>query len=220
MEYTEFWTICSANGIIMDTDQMKGIKRYHNELLYWNSKVNLISRKDEEHILDRHILHSLSILKYVNPRQKSNCLDIGTGGGLPGIPLKIARPDQKMLLVDSIHKKIKLTEMFAKHTELKGIQAICSRVELLESQAEYRKSFDYIFSRAVAKIEELLSWSINLIKPGGSFVFLKGGQLEEEIAAAQAKFGKLSFETHDINLLGCNYFQEENKKIVVCRNPL
>ncbi|MGB9912782.1 MAG: 16S rRNA (guanine(527)-N(7))-methyltransferase RsmG, partial [Candidatus Kapaibacteriota bacterium] len=119
MELTEFWTILSANGIILEVEQLKQIERFVKELTYWNDKINLISRKDIDNILENHILHSLSILKYVEIPQKANTLDVGTGGGLPGIPLKIARPDINMILIDSIAKKIKITDMLAKHTGLR-----------------------------------------------------------------------------------------------------
>ena len=96
----DFWTTCSANDIVLEKEQVDALKRYHDELIYWNAKVNMISRKDEDNVWDRHILHSLAILKYVTIRPKARVLDVGTGGGLPGIPIKIARPDLKMLLVD------------------------------------------------------------------------------------------------------------------------
>ncbi|MBK6760935.1 MAG: class I SAM-dependent methyltransferase [Ignavibacteria bacterium] len=117
MTPVDFWTTCSANNIVIDKAQVDALKRYHDELLYWNKKVNMISRKDEENVWERHILHSLTLMKYVTFPQKARVLDVGTGGGLPGLPIKIARPDLKMLLVDSIRKKTSMTDMFAQHTD-------------------------------------------------------------------------------------------------------
>ena len=215
MEFTEFWTILSANGIVLDLNQIEIFKRYHKELLYWNEKINLISRQDENNILEKHFIHSLSILKYVDIPQKARCLDIGTGGGFPGLPLKIARTDIHILLSDSIKKKITTTEMFAKHTELRNINCICGRVEDLCNNKNYLKHFDIIVSRAVAKISELIDWTLPLIKDNGKFIFLKGGDLTEEINQAKQKYNQFNFVLEDINILGCEAINMAEKKIIV-----
>jgi 16S rRNA (guanine527-N7)-methyltransferase len=216
MDFPEFWTICSANGIVLEIHQLDSIKRYHKELLYWNEKVNLISRKDEENLLERHILHSLSVHKFLEIPKKSRCLDVGTGGGLPGIPLTIVREDLRMLLVDSIAKKIKITAMLAKHTGLKFIEAMAVRAETLSADSKYRNNFDFIFARSVAKIEEVCGWVLNLIKPTAKIVFYKGGDISNEIDAAKEKFDKLHVDIIPISMRGCNWFTEQDKKLVVC----
>lgn len=215
MEWTEFWTILSANGIVLDLEQIELFKRYHKELIYWNEKINLISRQDENNILEKHFIHSLSILKYINIPNKARCLDIGTGGGFPGLPLKIARPDLHIILSDSIKKKITTTEMFAKHTELRNINCIIGRTENLCYEKKYLKYFDIIVSRAVARTIELLDWSLPLIKNTGKFIFLKGGNLDEEINQAKKKYNKLTFNILDINILGCETINTIQKKIVL-----
>jgi 16S rRNA (guanine527-N7)-methyltransferase len=215
MEFTEFWTILSANGIVLDLEQIELFKRYHKELIYWNKKINLISRQDENNILEKHFIHSLSILKYVTIPMKARCLDIGTGGGLPGLPLKIARQDIHILLSDSIKKKITTTEMFAKHTELHNINCISDRVENLCKNKNYLKHFDIIVSRAVTKVIELLDWTFPLIKDNGKFILLKGGNLDKEISQAKKKYNKLFLEVKDINISGCNLLNEAEKKIVI-----
>jgi 16S rRNA (guanine527-N7)-methyltransferase len=216
MDFTEFWTICSANGIVLEIHQLESIKRYHKELLYWNDKVNLISRKDEDNLLDRHILHSLSLLKYIEIPKKSRCLDVGTGGGLPGIPITIAREDLRMLLVDSVTKKIKITAMLAKHTGLKFIEARAARVETLSIDNNYKRYFDFVFARSVAKIRDVVFWTQNLIKPFSKIVFFKGGDVTDEISAAKEKFDKLEVEIIPILMRGCNLFKDQDKKLVVC----
>lgn len=211
MELTEFWTIASANNVVLTLEQIELFKRYHKELIYWNEKVNLISRQDLDNIFERHFLHSLSILKYVEFPHKARCLDIGTGGGFPGLPLKIAQPSIYMLLCDSINKKVKLTDMFAKHTELRNVSAICARVEELKEQ----KHFDIIVSRAVAQTEQLMLWTEPMLKDNGKFVFLKGGDLDNEIDVAKKRFPEYKFTAVEINMLGCEYFTQEEKKIIV-----
>ncbi|MCL2038866.1 MAG: 16S rRNA (guanine(527)-N(7))-methyltransferase RsmG [Bacteroidetes bacterium] len=215
MDWTEFWTILSVNGIILEPKQIEIFKRYHKELIYWNEKINLISRQDESNILEKHFIHSLSILKYVDIPIKAQCLDIGTGGGFPGLVLKIARPDVNMILLDSIKKKINTTKMLAQHTELRGINCVLDRAENLCNEKKYNKYFDIILSRAVAKTDKLIGWTIPLIKDNGKFIFLKGGDLGEEINQAKNKYRNLNFEVKDINILGCKSISSAEKKIII-----
>ncbi|MFH1050619.1 MAG: 16S rRNA (guanine(527)-N(7))-methyltransferase RsmG [bacterium] len=197
---------------------MKLIERYRDELKYWNSKVNMISRQEEDEILEKQILHSLSILKYVDLKVKAKCLDIGTGGGLPGISLKIARQDIDMLMIDSIQKKIKMTEMFAKHTGLKKIEVFCTRAETMAEQNKYVNSFDYIFARAVKKINVVLNWIKPLLKKDGSVIFLKGGNLNEEIDEAKKYSSNLEVREVGIKINGFPWFEENEKKVIICTN--
>jgi 16S rRNA (guanine527-N7)-methyltransferase len=217
MLLTELWTILSANGIILEVEQLKQIERYTKELTYWNEKVNLVSRKDIDNLLENHILHSLSILKYVEIPQKANCIDIGTGGGLPGIPIKIARHDINMVLLDSIAKKIKITEMLAKHTGLRNIQAVCMRAEEFAKIKNNWARFDVVFSRGVAKLKTNIAWVKNLLKPGGKIVLLKGGDLKEEIEDAKKMFPNMEIKEFLIDLVGYEKFKNEDKKVLICQ---
>jgi len=110
-DIVDLWTVCSRNGIILEEDQLVMLERYHKDLVYWNKRVNLVSRKDIHHLYARHFLHSLAILKYVDIPHKAWVIDIGTGGGLPGLPLKIARPDLRIVLIDSMAKKTKMVKI-------------------------------------------------------------------------------------------------------------
>lgn len=213
----DFWTTCSANDIVLEKEQVDALKRYHDELIYWNAKVNMISRKDEDNVWDRHILHSLAILKYVTIRPKARVLDVGTGGGLPGIPIKIARPDLKMLLVDSIKKKATMTAMFAQHTMLKDISVQATRAEDLAREPHYIGAFDVVISRAVARTAMLLEWVRPLVKPNAVCAFLKGGDLDEEIAEATSAFKGVQIDVIPLDIFGVPMFTQDEKKVVVCR---
>lgn len=215
MELTEFWTICSGNGIILEVNQLNQFKRYYDEILYWNEKVNLISRKDLDNIFERHFLHSLSILKYVDLKQKAKCLDVGSGGGFPGIPLGIARPDLHITMVDSIAKKIKLTDMFAKHTGNRFFSTKNIRVETLCDEPKNLKSLDYIFARAVTRTVTLMGWTHRLLKDDGKFVLLKGGDMSEEIENARKAYPQYNYQLIDIDLIGLPWLKNEEKKILV-----
>ncbi len=221
MDITQFWTICSANSIVLSVEQLKNFERYHNELLYWNSKVNLISRKDEANIFEKHFLHSLSILKYIKIPAKAGCLDIGTGGGFPGLPIKIACPNTHMTLVDSIKKKTTVTNMFASHTGLRNIKVLTKRAEELRNSKDFIFKFDFIFARAVAKLSNLVSWTYDCLRNDGLFAFLKGGNLDTEIQELLIEFPKLSVKIEPLDIFGCDSFLKDDKKIVfIGKKPL
>jgi 16S rRNA (guanine527-N7)-methyltransferase len=211
------WTAATSNDIILDKTQMEQLSRFHDELLYWNERVNLISRKDIANVWERHILHSLTILKYASIPTKARLLDVGTGGGLPGLPLKIARPDLKVVLVDSIRKKINCAQMFAQHTGLRDIDAVCMRAEEILHSTHYQKGFDVIVSRAVAPTTALLSWVRPLMRQQATCWFLKGGDLSDEVAQARADHPGIDIKVINIDLFGAPWFANEHKRIVTCR---
>lgn len=220
MDLTEFWTICSTNNIVLDKKQLDDLERFADELVYWNRKINLVSRKDAENLLERHILHSIMLLKFVKIPEKSRCLDIGTGGGFPGIPLKIARPDLFMTLVDSVAKKIKVTTMLAAHTGLKNIEAVHSRTEeLRQKNKNYFKHFDFAFARAVAKLNSIWPWAKSLLKKQGKLVAMKGGNIDEEIKLLKEDFPGLIIDIKPMDVFGYDKFKKDDKKIIIISRP-
>lgn len=153
------------------------------ELLYkdWNSKINVISRKDIDELYLRHVLHSLSIAKLISFKDGTSILDVGTGGGFPGIPLAILFPNCRFHLVDSIRKKITVVNNVVKELDLKNVKTSCSRVEAISEK------YDFVVSRAVTNMKDFVSWikfkinkkSFNDFKNG--VLYLKGGDLEDEL---------------------------------------
>jgi 16S rRNA (guanine527-N7)-methyltransferase len=174
----------------------------------WNDKINVISRKDIDELYERHVLHSLGIAKVIQFSKGTSILDVGTGGGFPGIPLAILFPDCNFHLVDSIGKKIKVVNEIASALELKNIKATHSRVEQIDEK------FDFIVSRAVTQFPEFVNWVRQKIKkeqknnlPNG-ILYLKGGDLSEELKLYNNKV-----KIYELK----NYFQTEffeTKKVV------
>ncbi|MDR1610849.1 MAG: 16S rRNA (guanine(527)-N(7))-methyltransferase RsmG [Candidatus Symbiothrix sp.] len=174
----------------------------------WNSKINLISRKDIENLYEKHILHSLGIAQVIRFTDRSAVLDVGTGGGFPGIPLAILFPKVCFLLIDGIGKKIKAAKDIAKQIGLENVECKQERVE------DEKAQFDFVVSRAVMPLPDLLKTAKkNIVKdqqnaiPNG-FLCLKGGDLQEELKPFKNKV--IIYELQD-------YFEEEffhTKKVI------
>lgn len=152
----------------------------------WNEKINVISRKDIDSLYERHVLHSLAIAASVNFNDGSEVVDIGTGGGFPGIPLAIFFPEVQFLLADSIGKKLKVVQAVADAIGLKNVVVQHTRVEEIRN-----RKFDFAVSRAVAPLGDLWRWAKPLLRAGhnsedygNGLVCLKGGDLAEEFAAS------------------------------------
>jgi len=192
----------------LTSDQADKFRQLEELYIDWNSKINVISRKDMEHFYERHVLHSLGIAKVIQFSPGAKVLDVGTGGGFPGIPLAILFPETNFLLVDSIGKKIKVVQEVSEAAGIKNIEAIKARAE------ELKGKFDFVVSRAVTTLPDFIKWVESKIKRESrntlqnGILYLKGGDLEAELSPLQNK-------SRVYNL--SDYFEEEffeTKKVV------
>jgi 16S rRNA (guanine(527)-N(7))-methyltransferase GidB len=174
----------------------------------WNEKINVISRKDIDNLYEHHVLHSLAIAKAVQFPAGAEVLDVGTGGGFPGIPLAIMFPDVHFTLCDSIGKKIKVAQAVAECLGLENVTFLNCRAESIGG------SFDYVVSRAVADLSDFYGWVKNLL--GGPLYYLKGGDVEDEISRCVSRhhINPAKVTICDISLwFGQEWF--DGKKVVI-----
>ena len=175
-------TLLSSYFPDLSPEQIRQFEALEGLYQTWNAQINVISRKDTDHFYERHVLHSLAIAKIVQFLPGSSVLDIGTGGGFPGIPLAILFPEVQFHLVDSIGKKIKVVQEVAASLGLQNVQASHARAETIKDR------YDFIVSRAVTQMPVFLTWvkgksaKKNLHNFKNGVLYLKGGDLSEELA--------------------------------------
>lgn len=186
--------------------QVEQFQKLEPLYLEWNEKINVISRKDTDFLYEKHILHSLGIAKVMQFAPNTKVLDVGTGGGFPGIPLAIMFPEVEFTLIDSIGKKIKVVQGISDGVGLKNVIAIHGRAEKL------KEKYHFVVSRAVTQMPEFLRWlkgkfeKEQINQKHNGVLYLKGGDLAEELAGIKCEIHQLK-----------NYFEEEffdTKKVV------
>lgn len=183
----ELHTFCWENGFNPDSMQTERLAYFAKLVTEKNNSVNLISRRDIDSIIEKHIFISAYITKYI-PEKCIDFLDIGTGGGFPGIPISILRPDMKGVLVDSTRKKADAVNEFIDKLKLGNCTAENARVESPEFISKYSNSFDLVVSRATVPLIILFRYALPLIKEKGFLVAVKGGKLDEEFKKAEMKY--------------------------------
>ncbi len=192
----------------LSTGQFDSLSKLYSLYENWNKKINVISKKDFKNFYIHHVLHSLTPTFIIKFKKNTSVLDVGTGGGFPGIPLAICFPAGNFLLVDSVRKKTMVVKEIAKSLNLKNVQVENTRAEKIDGK------FDYIISRAVTKLPVFMSWVGGKIKPEGfnsipnGIIYLKGGNFSEELSRLN-----YNYNTYNISdFVDEPYF--ETKKIV------
>lgn len=193
----------SLNLNIDLTDKMlKQFITYKDKILEWNKNINLTAIIDEKDIILKHFIDSISILKVIDLNNKNiSLIDIGTGAGFPGIPVKIVNPSLKLTLVDSLNKRIKFLNHIIDSLELENVVAIHSRAEDLGKDSLFRENFDIATSRAVANMKVLCEYNLPFVKVGGKFIALKGPNINDELLEAKENIKLLGGEIEDIKYI-------------------
>lgn len=182
---------CEKLGIQLTEKQKQQFHRYYQLLMEWNRHVNLTSVTEYADVMVKHFLDSLCMVKLMDMHTAGNVMDVGSGAGFPGIPLKIIFPDMQLTLLDSLNKRIQFLEALQDELGLEGVLAIHGRAEDMGRDRKYREKFDLCISRAVAKLPVLSEYCIPLVCVGGSFVAYKSGKVQAELESSQEAIRRL-----------------------------
>ena len=172
-------------GLSLTDRQYEQFDQYYDILVEWNKVMNLTGITEYEEVNEKHFLDSLSIVKSCDMTKVSSLIDVGTGAGFPGIPLKIAFPELEITLLDSLNKRVKFLNEVIERLGLTGIRAVHGRAEELVKQAGEREGYDLAVSRAVANLSTLSEYCLPYVKVGGMFLPYKSGKVEQELEDAK-----------------------------------
>lgn len=184
-------------NIKFNKKQLEQFYKYMELLLQWNQKINLTAITDQKEIIIKHFIDSITISKYI--KQNENLLDVGTGAGFPGIPIKIIRPDIKITLLDSLNKRINFLDDVINQLKLENIYTVHARIEEFGQNKKYREKFDNVTSRAVANLSVLSEYMIPLTKIGGKCICMKGSEIVEELEESKSSIKILGGKIKNID---------------------
>ena len=185
------------NFVDLSNEQEKAFSKYMEMIIEWNKKINLTAITEKDEIIIKHFIDSITLNKYIN--NNSSIIDIGTGAGFPGIPLKIYDESLDITLLDSLNKRIKFLDLVINELNLKNIKAIHGRAEDLGQDNEYREKFDIVVSRAVANLSTLLEYMLPFCKVGGKCLIMKGPNIEQEIKNSKRALKELGGKIETID---------------------
>ena len=178
-----FKSECEKNDVVIKETEYDKFFQYMLGIVDWNEKINVTAITEPKEFLVKHFIDSLTINKYIEDGKK--LIDIGTGAGFPGVPLKIANKNLKVTLIDSVNKKLNVIRAISEDINIDKLEIIHTRAEDLANQKEYREQFDFATTRAVSKLYTIVEYMLPFLKVGGKAICMKGPNYEEEIVEAE-----------------------------------
>ena len=207
--------VMEHEGIELIGDTIEKFEKFRDTLIETNKYLNLTSITEEEEVNYKHFLDSLLPMKKIEFKENAKVIDIGTGGGFPGLPMKFYRDDLDITLLDSLNKRIKFLKDTIYKTELLKTEAIHGRAEELGRQKQYREVYDYAISRAVSRLNTLVEYSLPFVKVGGYFISMKGPSGKEEAEEAKNAIKLLGGEISDIIEYQLDYEDSDRTLVVI-----
>lgn len=190
--------IAERTGIHLEQHQINAFEKYFEMLVEKNKVMNLTAITEREEVINKHFIDSLSCKEIIDLNKVKTVIDVGTGAGFPGIPLKIAFPHLNIVLMDSLNKRVVFLNEVIKELGLNEIKAVHDRAEEMAKKPEYRETFDLCVSRAVANLATLSEYCLPFVKNGGHFVSYKSGKAEEEISESEKAIDVLGGKIEEI----------------------
>ena len=209
---------CSDIGINLSEAQAEKFEKYYNILIKWNEKINLTRIVEPEEVALKHFADSLAVLNYFDLKENSSLIDVGTGAGFPGLPLKIYREDINLTLLDSLNKRLNFLREAALETGVE-VNTVHSRAEDAGKDKAQRENYDTAVSRAVARLNTLCEYCLPFVKVGGSFIAMKAADYKEELKEAENAVKVLGGEIASVNKFNLNDAGERAVIVIKKINP-
>ncbi len=190
--------VFTQHGFSLTNSQVSLFTIYWENLKLWNSKINLTSIRDDHEIIMKHFLDSVAVLNYFVVQENDLVVDVGSGAGFPGIPIKILRPNLDLTLVESVSKKASFLKFLKTRLELENTTIINLRAEEIVKLGQHRKNYDLVLTRYIASISDSIDYCLPLLKPSGNWVAFKSGNVQDEICSAAKKLKSVNAKIQSI----------------------
>lgn len=202
----------SISKIKINLDSIEKFYTYMKEIIDWNDKINVTAITDEKEFIVKHFIDSLTVSREIE--DKKSIIDIGTGAGFPGIPLKLNYPEKKITLIDSVNKKLNVIRNITEKFELKDLEIIHTRAEDLANNVNYREKYDVAITRAVSNLSTIMEYMLPFVKIGGKAICMKGPNFQEELNESSKAIKLLGGEIEKIETVFVNNEIERNLIII------